>query len=330
MDKRCYINSITQVSCQEPLTDNWFTSPVTYGEPYARAQEPGTGNLIQTSAARRMSRILKRSVSTAMTALNNSAVNIPDAIITGTGMGCMENSEKFLTDLCVYGENCLKPTLFMQSTHNTISSTIAIMLKCHGYNNTYSHKGISFESALLDSLIQIKSGMANSVLTGGHDEVTPLMASVLRHTNPEYGFISEASVSAVLVSDERADNICELESVELFNSPEPADLADILDRNNDDVMITGINGNPLNDDAYFTILSKMKHKPAVVSYKHLFGDNFSASAISFLVGTEIIRKQSVPDFLFKQGDTKNTDGIKSISIINRSGDSWSLIRLKKI
>ena len=49
--------------------------------------------------------------------------------------------------MATFGENCLKPSLFMQSTHNTIGSLIGIVLKCHGYNNTYSHEGISFESA---------------------------------------------------------------------------------------------------------------------------------------------------------------------------------------
>lgn len=88
--------------------------------------------LIVPAEARRMSKILKRTVCTAITALNESDIKQPDAIITGTGMGCMENSEKFLIDLSRFGEQCLKPTLFMQSTHNTISSLTAIILKCHG------------------------------------------------------------------------------------------------------------------------------------------------------------------------------------------------------
>ena len=67
-----------------------------------------------------MSRILKRALATSITALNESGISHPEAIITGTGTGCMENSEKFLIDLCRYGENCLKPTLFMQSTHKNM------------------------------------------------------------------------------------------------------------------------------------------------------------------------------------------------------------------
>lgn len=186
MANRCYVNSIAQVSCQKPLSDEWFDSPCIYGDKYVRAQEPDTKGLIVPAEARRMSKILKRTVCTAITALNESDIKQPDAIITGTGMGCMENSEKFLIDLSRFGEQCLKPTLFMQSTHNTISSLIAIILKCHGYNNTYSHKGISFESSLFDAWIQIKSGMIRNALVGAHDEVTPFMDLVMERTHPEY------------------------------------------------------------------------------------------------------------------------------------------------
>ncbi|PIX32882.1 MAG: beta-ketoacyl synthase, partial [Bacteroidetes bacterium CG_4_8_14_3_um_filter_31_14] len=40
-------------------------------------------------------------------------------------------------------------------THNTISSQIALILKCHGYNSTYAGRGACFETALLDAKILI-------------------------------------------------------------------------------------------------------------------------------------------------------------------------------
>ena len=62
MNKRVYINSIAQVSCQQPLSDEWFTSPHIHSESYVRAVEPDTNGLIVPSEARRMSKILKRTV----------------------------------------------------------------------------------------------------------------------------------------------------------------------------------------------------------------------------------------------------------------------------
>lgn len=249
-ETRCFVLSMTQVSCQKPLCDEWIDNPCRYTDYFVRAQEPDTRNLIPPSEARRMSRILKRALVTSITALNESGISHPEAIITGTGTGCMENSEKFLIDLCRYGENCLKPTLFMQSTHNTISSLIAIILKCHGYNNTYSHMGISFESALLDAWLQIKSGMIRNALIGAHDEVTPFMALVMERTHPEFAFISETSMSAMLSSGSDSTSACEIKDIKLFHKPDMEKLAALLNEDTDPMLMLGINGNPLNDAPY--------------------------------------------------------------------------------
>lgn len=331
MANHCFVNSLAQVSCQKPLSDEWFDSPCLYSEDYVRVQEPDTKGLIVPSEARRMSKILKRTVSTAITALNNSDVEHPDAIITGTGMGCMENSEKFLIDLSRFGENCLKPTLFMQSTHNTISSLIAIILKCHGYNNTYSHKGISFESALLDAWIQIRAGSIRNALIGAHDEVTPFMDLVLERTHPEYSFVSEASVSAILTDNPDTNNICEVADVKLFHKPDMEELANLLDSHLDNVLLLGVNGNALNDRPYEDLLKVLSYTPYTLQYKNIFGENFSASAMGFYVGAKILEKQIIPSFLSWNNDNGFAGNIEGITILNQSDDTvWSLIRLKKV
>lgn len=330
MDNRCYVNSIAQVSCQKPLSDEWFAVPQLFEESYVRAQEPDTKGLIVPSEARRMSKILKRTVCTAITALNESSVTQPDAIITGTGMGCMENSEKFLIDLSRFGENCLKPTLFMQSTHNTISSLIAIILKCHGYNNTCSHKGISFESALLDAWIQIKGGMIRHALIGSHDEVTPFSALVLRRTHPEYGLISEASVSCMLNSEKDPRNLCEVTDVKLFYKPDPAEIAGCLQADRDGLILTGLNGNAANDTPYGEILSRLSYTPHLLQYKNIFGDNFSSPALAFYAGATILKQQRIPEFL-NLGASPYSGGPDGITLLNQSdGTAWSLIRLKRV
>ena len=109
----------------------------------------------------------------------------PDAIITATSRGMLENSEKFLIDMVENGESLLKPTLFMQSTHNTIGSSIAIRLGCHGYNTTYSQGNESLDWAMRDAERLIKSGKANCVLVGVHDESTPLLNELLSKAGKE-------------------------------------------------------------------------------------------------------------------------------------------------
>ncbi len=332
MANRCYINSIAQVSCQKPLSDEWFDSPYIYEDKYVRAQEPDTKGLIVPAEARRMSKILKRTVCTAITALNESDIKQPDAIITGTGMGCMENSEKFLIDLSRFGEQCLKPTLFMQSTHNTISSLIAIILKCHGYNNTYSHKGISFESSLFDAWIQIKGGMIRNALVGAHDEVTPFMDLVMERTHPEYPLVSEASVSTIITNAESDKNLCEISDVKLLHRPEYPELAALMNPEEDGILLLGVNGNSLNDEPYMKLVKTLSYKPHILQYKNIFGDNFSASALAFYAAATIIQRQEIPtQMLWNAEEVPASSEIKSITILNQSdGAAWSLIRLKKI
>ncbi len=331
MANRCFVDSLAQVSCQKPLSEEWFDSPYIYDVEYVRALDPDIKGLIASSEARRMSKILKRAVSTALTALNSSYISHPDAIITGTGMGCMENSEKFLTDLSIFGENCLKPTLFMQSTHNTISSLIAIIIKCHGYNSTYSHKGVSFESALLDAWIQIKSGSIGNALVGAHDEVTPLMNHVMKHTHPEYSFVSETSMSTVLTNTAGSNSICEVTEVKLFHRPELEELAHLLNERTDSILLLGVNGNILNDKPYHDLLKGLSYVPCALQYKNVFGENFSVSALAFYVGAKILEKQSVPVFLSLFGDKKVSGNFENVTILNHSDNKiWSMIRLKKI
>lgn len=330
MANHCFINSIAQISCQNPLSDEWFNAPLLYAEDYVRSQEANAKGLISPSEARRMSRILKRAVITALTALEESGVHSLDAIITGTGMGCMENSEKFLTDLCNYGENCLKPTLFMQSTHNTISSLIAIILKCNGYNNTYSHKGISFESALLDAWIQIKGGLIENALVGAHDEVTPFMRNVMRSTHLEYAVVSETSVYSVLTSSKSDKNISELLEVRLLHKPELEYLSQVLTLDDNGILMLGVNGNPLNDKSYIDLLNLLPTQPFKVQYKNIFGDNFSVSALSFYAASKILEYQRIPEFLSWNNSKMYEGEIREITILNQCDNStWALMKLKR-
>ncbi len=129
--------------------------------------------------ARRMGKIMKSSLLSSLKALKEAGVEQPDAIITGTALGCLENSELLLRQLTEEGEVTLKPTYFMQSTHNTISSNIAIRLGCHGYNITYTQDDDSLKWALRDAELLLRSGKVRTVLVGCHDETTSMYRDLL-------------------------------------------------------------------------------------------------------------------------------------------------------
>ena len=138
-------------------------------------QDPDFRSVIGPMEARRMGRLLKRALWCSVQALQEAGIDMPDAIITATDYGCMENSEAFLSGVLHPEEASMSPTKFMQSTHNTIGSLVAIRMGCHGYNATYSHTGCSFMSALEDAMMQLQLGDIESALVGWYDERTPAM-----------------------------------------------------------------------------------------------------------------------------------------------------------
>lgn len=133
---------------------------------------------------RRMGKLMRASLLSSFKALQQAGITMPDAIITATSLGCMENSELLLEQMKEEGEVLLKPTLFMQSTHNTLSSNIAIQTHCHGYNVTYSQGEKSLEWALLDAKMLLGKGY-KYVLVGFHDEATPFYQSLMKKMGKE-------------------------------------------------------------------------------------------------------------------------------------------------
>lgn len=134
---------------------------------------------IKPLEARRMGNLVKSSLLSSLKALEMSGIDVPDAIITGTAWGCVENSEHLLEQLASEGEVMLKPTYFMQSTHNTLSSSIAIRLHAHGYNVTYTQGRKSLDWSMQDAMLLLRSGQCKTVLVGCHDESTPALRELM-------------------------------------------------------------------------------------------------------------------------------------------------------
>ncbi len=129
---------------------------------------------------RRMSRVVRMGVSTALESLVDfDQYGKVDAIITATGLGCIADSEKFLANIITSQERMLNPTPFIQSTFNTVGAQIALIRSMHCYNNTFSHRYTSLESALVDAIIRLDRGLARSVLVGVFDEATPTLVSIM-------------------------------------------------------------------------------------------------------------------------------------------------------
>jgi len=324
------ILSAKQISIQAPLSEEWMDNPLNYSEDYVRAVDPDFKQFISAGDARRMGKLLKRALATSLSALQEGGIDNPDAIITGTGFGSIENTELFLDALVREGEQLLKPTQFMQSTHNTASSLIGIHTRCHGYNSTYSQKGFSFDSALYDAWMQFRIGRISSALVGSHDEMSPVFSGFVRKAGhvKEGEICSEAAVSVLLA--EGGDNAyCTLEGVKLFDTPSENTLSKVLaDMTDDgiDAVMTGMSGNGENDSWYAFLDSLLPGVPQL-RYKPLFGVNFSSSATGFYAAASCLRNGKVPAVLSASGKpVECSKGILVVNVVEGRHYSFSLLK----
>lgn len=299
-----WLTAATQISMQQPLSEAWLTDPLTTTEPYVRSQEPNFRDWLSPLESRRMGKLLKRALATALDAIRQSGIAHPEAIITGTGLGCIDSTEHFLEQLSRQGEEMLPPTHFMQSTHNTISSLIAIHTHCHGYNATYSHQGVSFDSALLDAYLQLGLGDLNNALVTANDELTPGFFRIFQRAGllgqPGQAPATEASV-AVMLSTSPEGALCQLEQVQMFHADkmvQPEQLAAQLPHvDGVDTLVLGIGGLPASD-AFYTHVAACYPQARCFHYKQLFGEGFSASALGFYAAAHLIRSGQSQRLLF--------------------------------
>lgn len=272
---------------------------------------------------RRMSRIIKSGTSTAIECLREAGVEVPDAILTGTGLGCLEDTEKFLNKMVSNNEGFLTPTTFIQSTHNTIGAHVGLTKKCNEYNIAYVHKTISFELALMDAMMLIHEGYGHQVLVGGIDEITQENYDLKKRinlwkkepfTNRElyksgtHGYIPGEGAAFFLVSDQPAENsyakIDMLELVFRVKSQEELEerLSLALKRNGCsldeiDLVLFGYSGHPPSDRLYDTLRTRFFAQQDHAYFKHYCGEYDTASAFGLWMAANMIKTGYVPEIV---------------------------------
>jgi len=320
MMTRTYIRAASCISAQHTFETEAFLNDVTaYTGTRLTAIEPDYKSFIDPKQIRRMSRVIKMGVTAAQVCLKNGGVDMPGAIITGTAYGCIEDTVTFLTRIIEMQEEMLPPTSFIQSTHNTVAAQIALMLQCHSYNNTFVHKGVSFENALVDALMLLNEGDADNILVGGTDEMTDAAFKILsrlglyrRWPVSNLGLYQpagngtiggEGAAFCLLSSQKNQTNLAELtgvktffklgdtkaieEQISRFLAMHALTMADI------DLVITGRNGDTRNDAVYDN-LAVYFGGAKTGNYKHLCGEYPTSTAFALWLAANCIKKGTVP------------------------------------
>jgi 3-oxoacyl-[acyl-carrier-protein] synthase II len=186
-----------------------------------RQSEPDYKALLDPKLIRRMSRIIRMGAAATLACLRDAGIALPDAIVTGTAYGCLEDTGLFLKNMIERNEELLQPAAFIQSTHNTVGAQIALMLGCTGYNTTFVHRGFSFESALLDAILLLADEEAETVLLGGVDEITETSRALLARFGLYRRTIAgEGAAFFLLTGQPSSGNDARLDGFETFYRPD--------------------------------------------------------------------------------------------------------------
>ncbi|OOG75492.1 beta-ketoacyl synthase chain length factor [Flavobacterium sp. A45] len=321
--KKTYINGLGCISAQKTF-DTVFLEEAELNEndTILSLKTPVYKDFISPVAIRRMAKGVKNGIVASTLALREAQLETVDAIITGTGMGCIEDSEKFLKNILDNGEQFLTPTSFIQSTHNTVGGQIALGMQCKAYNLTYVNGSVSFESALFDAKMMIEEEDASSILVGGIDETADYtmslfkLAGFIKKENESPYSILESTTKGVVLGEGatffvlenkiKDNTIAEVLDVEILNKLDVKEIenkiisflaSNSLGIADIDAVVLGYNGD-VDSDLYYKNLSNATFaKTPQVYYKHLSGEYDTASAFGLWVGTKIIQTQKIPDIV---------------------------------
>jgi 3-oxoacyl-[acyl-carrier-protein] synthase II len=321
---KLYIRAATNISPQKTFdTDGFLSDPVEYTGNRLSCIEPDYKGYIDPKMIRRMSRIIKMGVVSGMACLKAADVLQPDAIVTGTAYGCLEDTGVFLTNMVEQNEESIAPTAFVHSTHNTIGAQIALLLQCKQYNNTFVSGGSSFENALLDAALLVMENAAQNVLVGGIDEITnvshkilsrlglykrePISNLQLFNSNTKGTIPGEGSAFFLIASEPSANDVAQLDAIATFYKPN--NIADTeehiqtlltahdIDLAGIDLLIIGNNGDTKNDAVYSQLQQSVFKNIPSVNYKHLCGEYPTSSAFALWLASSILKTESIPAIL---------------------------------
>lgn len=348
-----YITGMGCISSQDTFNGNGLAAPLRwYNNNRLPCVEPDYSQYLDAGTLRRMTAIARYGMAAAVMAMRDAGIKTPGAIITGTGYGLLENSEKFLKPMVESNETALSPTAFMQSTHNSVSSAIALLTNCNAYNNTYSHKGFSFESALLDAAMLMEEQRPDNVLVGTYEgmaETTFMLLEKLGiyRANPcnsqdivksaASGVIAgEGSSFFVLSASPGNHNYGLYMGTAMFYNP--GDIEETkqhihaflqmhgLAINDIDLVLSGICGDKKLDELPVALNNSLFSGSSIAAFKHLCGEFMTASAFGFWLAAQILNSGRVPDDVFI---TDRKRPINHILLYNVYGRNNSLMLFKK-
>lgn len=290
-----YIHSVGVVapSADMPVSDN-----------KRLALEPDYTQWIPPNQLRRTSKAVRMGIGAAKLCTTATKCENPDAISLGTAMGCLKDTEVFLSKMVSQDEKMLTPTSFIQSTHNTVGGQIALLMGCNGHNMTYVQRGHSFEHALINAKLYLQDHPGQTVLAGGIDELTPsshlLMqrAGVYTDLAATKGAIAGEGASFFLVNEKASGALARLTALRLLSSERSGDaitaLKEFLGQTTPEFLLMGDPKSPGTANFYAKVYPLFPDAK-IICFKDTCGEYPTASAYALSVIVEEMNADNLQD-----------------------------------
>ncbi len=298
----CSISRLPVIKTGEPLPELAYAS--------ADVQEPAYAAYIPPMQSRRMSKGLKMGLTAALDCLQTSGIGPEQlkAIEVGTSYGLLKDSETFLDNMIVHQETALTPTAFIQSTHNTVSGAIALSLKSHVHNMTFTQKGHSFESALTDTELVLSEGEGGYILLGAVEEKVATLEWLLPNKVAE-GLQAAEGASFLLISNNPDNAICKLTDTKIFKTRNPDIASEQLKQ------IIGEHTCQKSGECPVIIWNSLN--PGILNYTSkimdvsgIIGYNPTGAAQALVIGAKTCQKEQCP-----------------VIVVNQFNEYWSVFEL---
>lgn len=350
--KEIYIYGSGVISIQPTSKQDYFFDEILeYSENGIKAIDPDYKEFIPAMQLRRMNKSMRMAVYASQKAIQNAGNPSINAVITGTGEGCLHDSEKFIEALWENEGEMLNPTPFIQSTHNMAAATVALALGCKGYNMTYTNNSGSFESAVLDAMLYLQENPNHNIVLGGLDEVSEQTmefwgkAGFTKTGNTQipidYNYknsgetIAEGAGFFVVSNEKRENCIGKITAVKtIYEIENPAELISEFLKENDlkaedlDAVILGDNGDERYDGIYENVANELFKQTPQICFKNVLGEFDTVTSLALDIALKIFQNQKIPGIL--NSNHIKSDSYNKILIYNqRREKNHGLILLEK-
>lgn len=290
---------------------------------------------IPPAILRRMGKAVRIGIGAAMPLLQDTAV---DGVIIGTANGGMEDCIKFLNQIIEYQEGTLTPTNFVQSTSNAIAAQVGLLTRNKGYNITHVHRGLAFENAIIDAVMQIQENSDAQFLLGGVDEISTYnynieylanwykkepISPLNLYASDTTGSIAGEGAAMFVVNGNKEKATARLNAIFTLHTEDKAYISNALLRflhenlhfsEEIDILISGENGDNRLLPYYQSVENTLGNEIPVVRYKHLSGEFETSTAIALKLACGLLEGKVLPRHMLKQQEQHNK--IKNILLYN--------------